>query len=48
MNSDLTMRQIGDNELDKKIYRFVSFDALLEIISYNRITLPKVSTWVLG
>jgi membrane-associated HD superfamily phosphohydrolase len=37
--------RFDDSELDSRVYRFIPFESLLEILLFKRLTLPKINCW---
>lgn len=37
--------RVNDIDLNTPLYRFISFETLLEIIQYKKLSMPKISCW---
>lgn len=45
INPTRYLMNIKEPELDAKIFRFISFESLCEILLFKKLTLPKINTW---
>lgn len=36
---------LSDLDLDSKVYRFITFETLVEMMLYKRLTFPKINCW---
>src|SRR5690606_41851572 len=45
INPTRYLMNIKEPELDAKIFRFISFESLCEILLFKKLTLPKIDTW---
>ena len=39
------LKNINESELDRPVYRFISFESLMELFLFNKLTLPRISSW---